>query len=61
MQKDNNLNFDEQILEAARSITNAASALIKAATLAQKEITIHGKVFNSFSPVETPINYTYKY
>ncbi len=40
-----NLNFDEQILDAARSITNAAGALIKAATLAQKEITVHGKVF----------------
>ncbi|CAF1241967.1 unnamed protein product [Rotaria magnacalcarata] len=35
---DENLNFDEQILEAAKSITNAAGALISAATSAQKEI-----------------------
>ncbi len=39
-----NLNFDEQILEAAKSITNAASALIKAATVAQKELSVQGKV-----------------
>ncbi len=35
---DDNLNFDEQILEAAKSIMNAAGALISAATSAQKEI-----------------------
>ena len=39
-----NLNFDEQILEAAKSITNAAGALIKAATAAQKELVSQGKV-----------------
>ena len=40
-----NLNFDEQILEAAKSIMNAAGALISAATLAQKEIvSSQGKV-----------------
>ncbi len=39
-----NLNFDEQILEAAKSITNAASVLIKAATAAQKELIVQGKV-----------------
>jgi talin len=38
-----NLNFDEQILEAAKSITNAASVLIKAATAAQKELILQGK------------------
>jgi hypothetical protein len=38
------LNFDEQILEAAKSITNAASVLIKAATAAQKELVAQGKV-----------------
>ena len=38
------LNFDEQILEAAKSITNAASVLIKAATSAQKELVAQGKV-----------------
>ncbi|CAF0901956.1 unnamed protein product [Adineta ricciae] len=35
---DDNLNFDEQILEAAKSIMNAAGALISAATSAQQEI-----------------------
>jgi talin len=39
-----NLNFDEQILEAAKSITNAAGILIKAATAAQKELVSQGKV-----------------
>lgn len=39
-----NLNFDEQILEAAKSITNAAGVLIKAATGAQKELVAQGKV-----------------
>ncbi len=41
---DENLNFDEQILEAAKSITNAAGALISAATSAQKEIATQVKV-----------------
>jgi hypothetical protein len=39
-----NLNFDEQILEAAKSITNAAGVLIKAATSAQQELIAQGKV-----------------
>ncbi|CAF3366307.1 unnamed protein product [Rotaria sp. Silwood1] len=39
-----NLNFDEQILEAAKSIMNAAGALINAATSAQKELASQGKV-----------------
>ncbi|CAF4308526.1 unnamed protein product, partial [Adineta steineri] len=38
-----NLNFDEQILEAAKSIMNAASALITAATSAQKDLVAQGK------------------
>ncbi|CAF3837471.1 unnamed protein product [Rotaria magnacalcarata] len=42
---DENLNFDEQILEAAKSITNAAGALISAATSAQKEIASQIKSF----------------
>jgi len=42
-----NLNFDEQILEAAKSITNAAGVLIKAATAAQKELVAQGKASNS--------------
>lgn len=39
-----NLNFDEQILEAAKSIMNAAGALINAATSAQKELASQRKV-----------------
>ena len=39
-----NLNFDEQILDAAKSIMNAASALITAATSAQKDLVAQGKV-----------------
>ncbi|CAF0836753.1 unnamed protein product, partial [Didymodactylos carnosus] len=39
-----NLNFDEQILEAAKSIMNAAGALIKGATAAQKELVSQGKL-----------------
>ena len=41
---DENLNFDEQILEAAKSIMNAAGALINAPTSAQKEIATQVKV-----------------
>ncbi|CAF0748960.1 unnamed protein product [Brachionus calyciflorus] len=44
-----NLNFDEQILEAAKSVTNAAGVLIKAATTAQKELVAQGK----FKPLST--------
>jgi talin len=43
------LNFDEQILEAAKSITNAAGVLIKAATAAQKELVAQGKATPSAS------------
>ncbi|CAF3470464.1 unnamed protein product [Rotaria socialis] len=46
---DENLNFDEQILEAAKSITNAAGALISAATSAQKEIASQVKLSKSAS------------
>ncbi len=38
------MNFDEMILEAAKSIANATSALIKAASEAQKELVAQGKV-----------------
>lgn len=47
-----NLNFDEQILEAAKSITNAAGVLIKAATSAQKELIAQGK----YQPYNTNSN-----
>ena len=38
------MNFDEMILEAAKSIANATSHLIKAASEAQKELVAQGKV-----------------
>ncbi|PNF41180.1 Talin-1 [Cryptotermes secundus] len=41
---DENLNFDEMILEAAKSIAAANSALVKAASAAQRELIDQGKV-----------------
>ena len=41
------MNFDELILEAAKSIAKATSALIKAATEAQRELVNQGKVSKS--------------
>uniref|UniRef100_A0A5S6Q7X7 FERM domain-containing protein n=1 Tax=Trichuris muris TaxID=70415 RepID=A0A5S6Q7X7_TRIMR len=38
------LNFDEQILEAAKSITSAVTALVKAASAAQRELVSQGRV-----------------
>ncbi|XP_066931569.1 talin-2-like isoform X1 [Clytia hemisphaerica] len=38
------LNFEEQIVEAAKSITAAAGALVKAATAAQRELVATGRV-----------------
>ena len=38
-----NLNFDEQILEAAKSIMNAASALINAGNISTKKKLLHHK------------------
>lgn len=38
------MNFDEIILEAAKSITTATSALIKAASAAQRELIDSGKM-----------------
>ncbi|XP_076808289.1 talin-2-like isoform X3 [Clavelina lepadiformis] len=43
-QADENLNFEEQILEAAKSIATATTALVKAASAAQKELVLQGKV-----------------
>ena len=40
----NNMNFDELILEAAKSIAAATAALIKAASEAQKELVSQGKL-----------------
>ena len=44
---DESLNFEEQILEAARAITGAASALVKAAASAQRELVASGRVRHS--------------
>uniref|UniRef100_A0A146KWR6 Talin-1 n=3 Tax=Lygus hesperus TaxID=30085 RepID=A0A146KWR6_LYGHE len=41
---DDSLNFDEMILEAAKSIAAATSALVKAASAAQRELIDTGKV-----------------
>ena len=41
---DENLSFDEMILEAAKSIAAATSALVKAASAAQRELIDTGKV-----------------
>uniref|UniRef100_H2ZQQ1 FERM domain-containing protein n=1 Tax=Ciona savignyi TaxID=51511 RepID=H2ZQQ1_CIOSA len=43
-QADESLNFEEQILEAAKSIATATTALVKAASAAQKELVLQGKV-----------------
>lgn len=42
---DESLNFEEQILEAAKSIAAATSALVKAASAAQRELVAQGKVW----------------
>ena len=39
-----NLNFDEQILEAAKCIAEATGALVKAASSAQRELSAQGRV-----------------
>ncbi|KAJ4445576.1 hypothetical protein ANN_12257 [Periplaneta americana] len=44
---DESLNFDEMILEAAKSIATANSALLRAATAAQRELVEQGKVSRS--------------
>lgn len=44
---DESLNFEEQILEAAKSIAAATSALVKAASAAQRELVAQGKVEHS--------------
>lgn len=48
---DESLNFEEQILEAAKSIAAATSALVKAASAAQRELVAQGKVRH---PTEKP-------
>jgi len=49
------LNFDEQILEACKSIAAATSALVKSATAAQRELVSQGRMsmsFNRYMPDE---------
>lgn len=41
------MNFEEQILEAAKSLTSAIAALIKSATAAQRELVMMGYVSSS--------------
>ena len=41
---DENMTFDDLIIESAKSIANASSSLIKAASTAQKELVAQGKV-----------------
>ncbi|CAM9487463.1 talin-2 [Lampetra fluviatilis] len=43
-QADESLNFEEQILEAAKAIAAATSALVKSASAAQRELVAQGKV-----------------
>lgn len=46
-QADESLDFEEQILEAAKSIAAATSALVKSASAAQRELVAQGKVLKS--------------
>lgn len=49
------MNFDEQILEACKSIAAATSALVKSATAAQRELVSQGRMsmsFNRYMPDE---------
>ena len=41
---DESLNFEEQILEAAKNIASATSALVRSATAAQRELVAQGKL-----------------
>ncbi|KAL7989141.1 hypothetical protein Chor_008060 [Crotalus horridus] len=49
-QADESLNFEEQILEAAKSIAAATSALVKAASAAQRELVAQGKASGGSAP-----------
>lgn len=50
---DESLNFEEQILEAAKSITAAVAALVKAATVAQKELIAVGRRTSENSSIQS--------
>uniref|UniRef100_T1J0N6 FERM domain-containing protein n=1 Tax=Strigamia maritima TaxID=126957 RepID=T1J0N6_STRMM len=45
---DESLNFDEMILEACKSIAAATSALVKAASAAQRELVVTGKSWEEY-------------
>ncbi|XP_055955771.1 talin-2-like isoform X4 [Patella vulgata] len=47
-QADESLNFEEQILDAAKSIAAATAALVKSASAAQRELVAQGKVGSTF-------------
>ncbi|XP_029697423.1 talin-2 isoform X2 [Takifugu rubripes] len=49
---DETLDFEEQILEAAKSIAAATSALVKSASAAQRELVAQGKVGSSLANAE---------
>jgi len=51
-QADDSLNFEEQILDAAKSIAAATAALVKAASAAQRELTMQGKIGVSASDLD---------
>ena len=57
-QVNENLNFEEQILEAAKSIAAATAALVKAASAAQRELIAQGKVC---VPIILYVNQSYLY
>lgn len=52
-QADESLDFEEQILEAAKSIAAATSALVKSASAAQRELVAQGKVSQPTSTKDT--------
>lgn len=54
-QADESLDFEEQILEAAKSIAAATSALVKSASAAQRELVAQGKVRLCFKYIEWPV------
>ncbi|KAK3099739.1 hypothetical protein FSP39_008848 [Pinctada imbricata] len=46
---DKSLNFEEHILEATKSIAAATAALVKSASLAQKELVLQGKLAKAYN------------
>lgn len=44
------LNFEEQILDAAKSIAAATAALVKSASAAQRELVAQGRVSEELPP-----------